>query len=748
MVGLARRAIISAVRPQSNTRRVIQLIIVNAVVIALVLAWNHNQKQESISLAVAKGKHLLDMPAAVAAYPPGYLLDVGAIERVALSDPALGETLAGKKTEFLSAVRLSAGEARYWQDVGCGRLNCAYVTFYDYTDEGTVEAVVNLDNDEVVAHWTNANARPGGSSEVLPKVMAIVAADAQVRSILGEDIGAVDPLMIPMSGWLADDACRDDWCVDLTFEDPAGTGRIYHVFVNLEQEKVARTFYTRGREDRSAAKPLAQRNAFTDGCHEQYGWNVCWEMTANDGINFRDATYNGHLIFSSAKIGQIEAWYPSWPGGYRDEIGFAATVPPFGGTEVNDLGDGFEIRQLFTEFTRWPNCICCYRYEETIRYYDDGRFELLFVSHGPGCDDLSIYRPFWRIDLDLDGPENDEVWLFEDAQWVEKLKEFETYPLIDDLSPEGQKLATFDGDIHYRWSMERTDPLGLDEAYLFLLQWGELEGEGPITTGPGDTFIPPRQWIDGENLSGENIVLWYVPLLNTKKGGPWWCTPDPDPDFSPCAAVLRAEPAGELRQPTAEEVAELQAQSAASPTPEAPTAVAEPTATPRPIGGTTPEEIILNAGCGSCHKIGAIGEAHKVGPDLTYIGLTAAERVPDMSAEAYIRQSILEPNAYLAPECPNTSCLPGIMPQNFHTRLTAEQLDTLVGFLLAQQGPEPTAVTIGSGISATPAPKAVSAAKVAAPSPARLMPSTAIGILIILLVAALSAFLLFKNRSA
>ena len=72
-------------------------------------------------------------------------------------------------------------------------------------------------------------------------------------------------------------------------------------------------------------------------------------------------------IFSSAKIGQIEAWYPSWPGGYRDEIGFAATVPPFGDTLINDLGDGFEVRQIFTEFTRWPNCICCYRYEEIMR---------------------------------------------------------------------------------------------------------------------------------------------------------------------------------------------------------------------------------------------------------------------------------------------------------------------------------------------------------------------------------------------
>ncbi len=130
-------------------------------------------------------------------------------------------------------------------------------------------------------------------------------------------------------------------------------------------------------------------------------------MTAHDGVNFRDATFNDQLIFSSAKIGQVEAWYPSWPGGYRDEIGFSASVPPVGDTNIDDLGDGFEVRQLFTEFTRWPNCICCYRYEQVIQFYEDGHLEFRFVSYGPGCDDLSVYRPFWRIDLDLDGPEND-----------------------------------------------------------------------------------------------------------------------------------------------------------------------------------------------------------------------------------------------------------------------------------------------------------------------------------------------------
>lgn len=734
-------------KPQTNSNRILKLLIVNIIVIALVLVWNRNQEQGSISLAIAKGKQLLDMPAAVAGYPPAYLLDTASIEQVTLGDPAFQAALAGKDTVFHSAVPLTAGEARYWQDLGCEGMNCAFVTFYDYTDEGTIEGIVNLDNDEVVAQWVNTAARPGGSSEILPRVVAIAANDPQVRAILGEDIGAIDPLMIPMSGWLGDNACRQDWCVDLTFEDPSGTGRIYHVFVNLDQEVVARTFYTRARADRSAAKPLAQRNAFTDGCHEQYGWNVCWEMTANDGINFRDATFNGQLIFSSAKIGQIEAWYPSWPGGYRDEIGFAATVPPFGDTEITDLSDGFEIRQLFTEFTRWPNCICCYRYEQTLRFYADGRFDLVFVSHGPGCDDVSIYRPFWRVDLDLDGAEGDEVWLFENAQWVEKAEEFETFPVVEDLSPEGHKLATFDGDLHYRWSMERTDPLGLDEAYLFLLQWGELEGEGPITTGPGDTFIPPRQWIDGEALSGENIVMWYVPLLNTKKGGPWWCMPDPDPDFSPCDAVLRAEPSGEIRQPTAEEVAQLQAETQATPTTGAPTAVPQPTATPRPIDGETAEEIMLNAGCGACHKIGSIGEAHKVGPDLTYIGLTAGERVPGMSGEEYIRQSILEPNAYLAPECPNSPCLPNIMPQNFHLRLTDQQLEVLVEYLMALEGPEPTPVPVGSGMALTPSPKAVSAGKVVSQTPASNLPSTTIGVLLILLVAAVSGFLIFKNRS-
>lgn len=666
------------VRFNHRQRNILKIIAINLGLLCLALIWDRNNDRGNVAIAVAKSKQMLDMNMMAAP-----ALDALTVKQIALSDPDLAAAFGDSELEFINAVRLSYGESRYWQDEGCSGANCAQVTFYDYVQGGTIEAVMNLERAEVIGYWTNKEARPAGSIHILPKVLAIAAQDDQVRSILG-DIGDADPAMVPMSGWLMDDACSEEWCVDLTFHDPNGSGRIFHVFVNMQRDQVARTFYTRGRPERQAAKPVAQRNAFTDGCNDQYGWEVCWEMTANDGVNFRDATYDGHLIFSSAKIGQVEAWYPSWPGGYRDEIGFTASVPPFGDTQIKDFGDGFAVSQLFTEFTNWPNCICCYRYEEIVQFYDDGRVEFRFVSHGPGCDDLSVYRPFWRIDVDLDGPDNDSVWLWEGTSWGESLVEFETYPVVEDISPDGYKLATFDEELHYRWLMERTDPLRLDEGYLFLLQFNEKEGEGLITTGPGDTYIPPRQWIDGDKLSGENIVLWFVPLLNQKKGGPYWCLPDPEPAYSPCEAILRAEPAGDLRQPTVEELATVQPtpESATSPTP---TSTPAPTATPRPIDGAAVEEIIMNAGCGSCHQIGTLGEGHKVGPDLSDIGLTAAENRQGLSIEQYIRQAILDPNAILAEQCPNGPCLANIMPRDYETRLLPQQIDALVDFLMTQQ---------------------------------------------------------------
>jgi hypothetical protein len=407
-------------------------------------------------------------------------------------------------------------------------------------------------------------------------------------------------------------------------------------------------------------------------------------MTPHDGINFFDATFDDTPIFKSAKISQVEVFYPSWPGGYRDEIGYGASVPPYFGTHVMEFADGFEVSQLYTEFLRWPNCICCYRYEQIIRFYADGTFKPLFVSHGPGCDDLSNYRPFWRIDLELGDGTIEEVYTWDGSQWVEAESEF-SISLFEQLAPDDGLVYFASTGGSYMWRPQATDPRGEDDGRLFVLRANEGEGDGPVPAGPADTFWPPGQWLDQESLNDQDLVVWYIPILKTKKGDPWWCMPDPEPDFSPCDAFSLVQPVGELIQPpTSEPVAlpEVEATSDAQPVA---TAAPAPISTRRPVVGDDAISIIESSGCGSCHVIGLLGEARKVGPDLTNIGNTAGQRVPGMSAEEYIRQSILEPGAFIAPECPNSPCFTEVMPRTYRETLSDIQLDKLVAFLLEQK---------------------------------------------------------------
>lgn len=642
--------------------------------VAVILVWPGARDSSSLRAAPAKGGAPLDLSRIA-----GLALDVGVIELLALSDPQIETFLQGTSFDLVDAIRLGKAEARPWSSQGCNDRNCAHVTFYNYSVGGTIEAIVNVEEGTVLSRWYNPVALPNPSENILPRALAVAAADAKIADVLG-DIRTTAPAMVPMPIWLSDGPCRISWCVDLTFLDPAGSGRIFHVVVDMEAGEIARTFFSRARPDRRF-KRQEQDLPFEDGCHEQAGWSVCWEMTASDGLNFYDAAYEGERVFKSAKVGQTEVWYPAWPGGYRDEIGFRASVPPHFGTEVNEIPDGFEVRQLFTEFLRWPNCICCYRYEQILRFYEDGSLEFVFVSHGPGCEDLSNYRPFWRIELDHGSDADDQVWAWNEDDWAQVEHETEMEMFVHP-GPDGQALATTNGAESLRWSPLPTDPLGLDEGKLFVLAAHTGEGDGPIATGPADTYQPPRQWLNEESLEGQEVVLWYIPILKTRHDDPIWCMPDPAPDFSPCDAVLRIERAGELEQPTVEEQATRE--SAPTPTTQpTPAGTATATSTPPPIEGSTAEEVIAASGCGACHKIGDIGETGKVGPDLSYINLIASGRVAGMSAEMYLRQSITDPNAYLAPLCPNGPCLLNVMPRDYGARLTDEQVSMVVAYLMA-----------------------------------------------------------------
>ncbi|MBI2867890.1 MAG: cytochrome c oxidase subunit II [Chloroflexi bacterium] len=113
-------------------------------------------------------------------------------------------------------------------------------------------------------------------------------------------------------------------------------------------------------------------------------------------------------------------------------------------------------------------------------------------------------------------------------------------------------------------------------------------------------------------------------------------------------------------------------------TPTAPARVT-PTATPAgPAGPGDPaagQRVFSAQGCTACHTTGT---AQLVGPGLGGISTRGATRVPGKSAEEYIRESIVSPNAFTVPGFP-----PGVMPTGYGDRMTAQGLNDLIAYLMS-----------------------------------------------------------------
>lgn len=79
--------------------------------------------------------------------------------------------------------------------------------------------------------------------------------------------------------------------------------------------------------------------------------------------------------------------------------------------------------------------------------------------------------------------------------------------------------------------------------------------------------------------------------------------------------------------------------------------------------------------CASCHDASLSNLFRPVGPSLNEAGLVGGKRVPGMSAEDYLRQSITDPGAYVVPGYPDS------MPRGIDEGLSAEDLAALVAYL-------------------------------------------------------------------
>jgi mono/diheme cytochrome c family protein len=94
-----------------------------------------------------------------------------------------------------------------------------------------------------------------------------------------------------------------------------------------------------------------------------------------------------------------------------------------------------------------------------------------------------------------------------------------------------------------------------------------------------------------------------------------------------------------------------------------------------PTSSDPGRQVYDRTGCATCHESGLGNLFHPVGPPLDHIGTVAATRRAGVSAEDYIRQSIVEPGVYVVPGYPDS------MPRGLGDRLSKEDLDDLVRYL-------------------------------------------------------------------
>ena len=89
---------------------------------------------------------------------------------------------------------------------------------------------------------------------------------------------------------------------------------------------------------------------------------------------------------------------------------------------------------------------------------------------------------------------------------------------------------------------------------------------------------------------------------------------------------------------------------------------------------------VISENCVGCHTLDGSASPKAIigGPSIQGVSERAGDRVPELSAEEYLRQSIVDPDAYIV------EGFRDFMPKGLQFRLSEEDIDDLVAFMLTQ----------------------------------------------------------------
>jgi len=449
----------------------------------------------------------------------------------------------------------------------CVTTTCYQAEKYNFVTNTTTRAIVDVENSKILDIQRYPDMQPDISLRLTHIAQAIALHAPDVAKELGFIPRKKDITMANVRGTMKESPCEntDHLCVAPTFTDHANAKALWAV-VDLTELKLAAAKWAglgktttpaciseRSLQNRYIMKNFCEKDSYL----EKDGWTIRYRLTGSDGLEIRDASFNGIPVFTSVKIVDWHVSYQEQGGenldtttesyiagrriefvngedgtylfGYNDAMGCpmfsTSVVLPYNGPQVKSLkeNDGFMLTQDYRN-PKWPMA-CNYRYENRFEFYKDGAFRVVGVNKGRGCGDHAIYRPVMRIDMALDTNESfyadDTVWKTETMQRVDINSSYKIVSSID--KNKGYTIEPNHGQF--------SDKSRGDNATLFVTKFHENEGDKDLLTLGSCCDLKDdgveRYLENHENIEATNIVLWYVPRIkNDTKAGQEYCWAD------------------------------------------------------------------------------------------------------------------------------------------------------------------------------------------------------------------------------
>lgn len=249
---------------------------------------------------------------------------------------------------------------------------------------------------------------------------------------------------------------------------------------------------------------------------------------------------------------------------------------------------------------------------------------------------------------------NEARWILDQMDHGENFQKPST--MMPDMPEWGKQRVTL--DLAFENRSDRTQTFEGDELFLVPELGEEVSPSGAHTAraelGPGQAFNTAVHFdFDTTLPHGKLRVVW-------RRGGESVYLPIPEPaehyHLRPRGGEVALPPSADLVLPLG-----------------------------RPDRGKQLYDSVY--GCVACHGDPQLPGTNNVGPHLAAIGTEGGNRIEGMPSEQYIYESIIEPGAFIAPECKDgrPCSSPTAMPE-YASLMSLQDIADLLKYLVEQQG--------------------------------------------------------------